>query len=194
MPAAMCRWSLNSSGMEILSMTDKQRGVKRIIRMANDGDIPAVMEVLAAARETMTRSGNPSQWPEGYPSLAMIGNDLANETGQVIEDDGKIVGYFSFVPSPDPTYAVIYDGAWLDDSMPYHVIHRIASLPQSHGIFSTIINWCIAKERNIRVDTHRDNTIMRHCILKAGFSYCGIIHLANGDERLAYQKINRDYL
>ena len=31
--------------------------------------------------------------------------------------------------------------------------------------------------------------IMRHCILKAGFQYCGIIHLASGDERLAYQLI-----
>lgn len=29
--------------------------------------------------------------------------------------------------------------------------------------------------------------IMQHCIRKAGFRYCGIIHLANGDERLAYQ-------
>ena len=38
-------------------------------------------------------------------------------------------------------------------------------------------------------DTHRDNTIMQHLITKHGFTYCGIILLANGDERLAYQKI-----
>ena len=30
---------------------------------------------------------------------------------------------------------------------------------------------------------------MQHCIKQYGFTYCGIIYLANGDERLAYQKI-----
>ena len=31
--------------------------------------------------------------------------------------------------------------------------------------------------------------IMQHNIMKYGFRYCGIIHLASGDERLAYQKL-----
>lgn len=30
---------------------------------------------------------------------------------------------------------------------------------------------------------------MQHNIAKHGFSYCGIIYLASGDERLAYQRI-----
>lgn len=30
---------------------------------------------------------------------------------------------------------------------------------------------------------------MQHSLHKAGFSYCGIIYLLNGDERLAYQKV-----
>ena len=38
------------------------------------------------------------------------------------------------------------------------------------------------------IDTHRDNKIMQHNILKHGFTYCGIIYLLSGDERLAYQK------
>ena len=45
-----------------------------------------------------------------------------------------------------------------------------------------------SKDNNIRIDTHRDNKIMRHNIEKHCFTYCGIIYLANGDERLAYQK------
>lgn len=40
-----------------------------------------------------------------------------------------------------------------------------------------------------RVDTHGDNVIMRRCIERAGFVYCGIIYLLNGDPRLAYQKL-----
>jgi len=38
-------------------------------------------------------------------------------------------------------------------------------------------------DSNIRIDTHRDNRIMQHVISKYGFTYCGIIYLANGDER-----------
>ena len=33
---------------------------------------------------------------------------------------------------------------------------------------------------------------MQHNIEKHGFTYCGIIHLANDDERLAYQKMNTE--
>ena len=34
--------------------------------------------------------------------------------------------------------------------------------------------------------------IMQVIIEKHGFTYCGIIYLANGDERLAYQKISHE--
>ncbi|MBP5619849.1 MAG: N-acetyltransferase, partial [Bacteroidaceae bacterium] len=60
---------------------------------------------------------------------------------------------------------------------------------EKHHIFSDIMDFCFSRERNIRIDTHRDNSIMQHNIGKHGFAYCGIILLANGDERLAYQKI-----
>ncbi len=33
-----------------------------------------------------------------------------------------------------------------------------------------------------------DNPIMQHDIAKHGFTYCGIIYLASGAKRLAYQK------
>ena len=107
--------------------------------------------------------------------------------GFVMEEEGRIVAYFAFLPSPEPTYAKIYNGAWIDDTLPYHVIHRIASVPNVHGVFKSIMDFCFSKERNIRIDTHRDNLIMQHNILKHGFTYCGIIYLASGDERLAYQ-------
>jgi len=38
------------------------------------------------------------------------------------------------------------------------------------------------------VDTHEDNQTMQALLGKHGFSYCGIIHLANGDPRMAYMK------
>ena len=92
------------------------------------------------------------------------------------------------LPSPEPTYATIYDGKWVDDTRQYHVVHRIASMPDAHGVFKSIMDFGFKQECNIRIDTHRDNHIMQHVIMKYGFTYCGIIFLLNGDERLAYQR------
>ena len=136
----------------------------------------------------MVADGNTKQWVNGYPSLAVVQADLEKKGGFVVEDDGNIVAYFAFLSSPEPTYAAIYDGKWIDDTQSYHVIHRIASLPDAHGIFQSVMEFCFAKERNIRIDTHRDNRIMQHNILKHGFSYCGIIWLEDGTERLAYER------
>ncbi len=163
--------------------------MSRIIREASPADVAEIMQVMDAAKKIMRQSGNMHQWSDGYPSEAVIAADMKQHGGFVIEDDCKIVGYFAFLPSPEPTYAKIYDGEWIDDVQPYHVVHRIASYPDAHGIFSSIMDFCFLHDTNIRIDTHRDNIIMQHNILKHGFNYCGIIYLLSGDERLAYQKI-----
>ena len=168
--------------------------MSRIIREARPTDMAEIMKVINAAKKIMRQSGNLHQWGKGYPSEAVITADMEKNGGFVVEDDGIIVGYFAFLTSPEPTYAIIYEGDWLDDKRPYHVVHRIASYPDAHGIFSSIMDFCFSHDSNIRIDTHRDNRIMQHIISKHGFSYCGIIYLVSGDERLAYQKIiSNDY-
>ena len=170
-------------------LTVSQNRTIRKVVLPKDGK--QVMKVFTAAKGIMVASGNVKQWVNGYPSLEVVQLDIEKGGGFVIEDNGRIVAYFAFLPSPEPTYSKIYDGEWLDDTQAYHVIHRIASFPEVHGIFQTIMEFCFAREHNIRIDTHRDNHIMRHNIQKYGFQYCGIIHLANGDERLAYQRFER---
>ena len=140
-----------------------------------------IMQVMEEAKAIMRQSGNRNQWAAGYPSEAVIASDMEKHGGFVMEEEGRLVAYFAFLSSPEPTYANIYEGAWIDDTLPYHVIHRIASVPNVHGVFKSIMDFCFSKERNI-------NLIMQHNILKHGFTYCGIIYLASGDERLAYQK------
>ena len=159
----------------------------RTIRLATYDDIPAIMPVIDAARELMHSSGNVNQWINGYPSEEVIHADIARDGGFVVTDDERIVAYFAFLPAPEPTYEKIYDGAWLNDE-PYYVIHRLASWPDVHGIWDCVLEWAFERTRTLRVDTHRDNHIMQHNILKHGFTYCGIIYLLSGDERLAYQK------
>lgn len=163
--------------------------MSKTIRPAGNSDIPSIMTVLEAAKGIMRASGNMNQWVNGYPSEDVIADDISHGYGYVVEDGGAQEGYFAYIPSPEPTYAKIYDGAWLDDEKPYHVVHRIGSTPESHGVFEAIMDFCFSHDPNLRIDTHRDNHIMQHCILKAGFSYCGIIYLASGDERLAYQRL-----
>ena len=161
------------------------------IRPAQNTDLNAIMDVLEAAKGIMRDSGNTRQWVNGYPSREVILHDISGGHGFIVTDDEAVAGYFAFIQSPEPTYARIFDGQWLDDSTPYHVVHRIGSYPHIHGVFKAIMDWCFRQDGNIRIDTHRDNHIMQHNILKYGFRYCGIIYLASGDERLAYQKIRQ---
>ena len=148
-----------------------------------------IMKVMEAAKGIMRQSGNMQQWSDGYPSETAIRGDMGGKGGFVVEDNERLVAYFAFLQSPEPTYSKIYEGKWIDDSRPYHVVHRIASYPDVHGIFSSIMDFCLLHDTNIRIDTHRDNKIMQHVVLKHGFTYCGIIYLLSGDERLAYQRI-----
>ena len=92
----------------------------------------------------------------------------------------------AFIPGPDPTYSYIEDGAWLNDN-PYHVIHRIAVAKPGKGYARQMLDWAFERAGTVRIDTHRDNVIMHHILRKYGFEYCGVIYLANGDARDAYQ-------
>ena len=161
----------------------------RNIRLATLLDVDAIMPVISAAKQTMRRNGNMHQWADSYPSAGAVECDISSGGGYVITENNEIVGYFAMLPSPEPTYDVIYNGEWLNATLPYLVIHRIAGLPCHHGILHDIIRFAVSQCPNLRIDTHRDNAIMQHCLQKEGFTYCGIILLANGDERLAYQKL-----
>ena len=168
------------------------------IRPATPADIPALRPVFEAAKGIMRADGNHDQWAApGFPDDTLLLRDIAREGGFVIEvsvmpgstghlADPQLVAYFALLPSPEPTYDVI-DAAWLTDE-PYGVIHRMASYPEIHGIFSTIIDYAASRYSHLRIDTHRDNHIMRHLIEKHGFTYCGIIWLEDGAERLAYER------
>lgn len=159
-----------------------------MIRKATENDIQAVLAIFDKAKDIMRSDGNSTQWGDGYPDAGIVRTDIGMGGAHIIEQDGKPVGYFALLPSPEPTYSSI-NGKWLDDSSPYHVIHRIASTPESHGVFRRIIEYALSVSGNLRIDTHRDNRIMRHVIERAGFSYCGVINLPDGSERLAYQMI-----
>lgn len=163
--------------------------MKRLIREARQADMAEIMQIFREARDRMCQSGNPHQWQANYPSENVVMDDIERHGAFVVEEEDNMVAYFAVLPSPEPTYKYIYNGTWIDDILPYHIIHRIASRASVHRVFESIIDYCFSLHRNIRIDTHRDNKAMLHNLAKHGFIYCGIIHLANGAERLAFQKV-----
>ena len=156
------------------------------IRKSAPEDIPEMLEIFAAARRFMAGTGNPDQWSEDYPGKELLKSDIASGDSHVILSEGRIVATFVLRPGNDPTYDIIHYGNWPND-LPYATIHRIASRGERKGMLHAAMQYALERYSAIRIDTHRDNTVMRNAIAKEGFTYCGIIHCWNGTERLAYQ-------
>ena len=158
------------------------------IRKTRAAEIDAVMDIYAQARKFMAEHDNPNQWKTHKPLREHIERDIAEGYHYVCTEDDEIIGVFRFSKGIDPTYVKIYDGQWLDDSE-YAVVHSIASSGKVKGTGSFCLEWAYNQHNNIRIDTHRDNYVMQNLLKKLGYKYCGIIYLADGDERLAFQKI-----
>ena len=158
------------------------------IRPSTHSDLPQLLQIYETARRFMQQTGNAGQWMDGYPKEELLISDIKQGHSYVcLNENNEIAGTFYYIVGEEPTYLNIYEGSWLNNDS-YGVIHRIASSGKQKGIAETCINWCLEKCGNLRIDTHRDNKVMQNIMQKLGFTYCGIIFLENGDERLAYQK------
>ena len=158
------------------------------VRKAEKRDLSEVLETYAYAREFMKKTGNPTQWGDKYPSRELIESDIEKGDLYVVTGEkGEIRGAFMFKIFDDPTYRVIEDGNWLNGEK-YGVVHRVASNGKEKGVLSVILDFCFAFISNIRMDTHENNSVMRRLLEKNGFVRCGVIHVADGTPRTAYQK------
>ena len=159
------------------------------IRKATLSDLETINGIYASARKFMHENGNPYQWTGGYPSEDTVKLDIADDRLYICEEDGVILGVFCYFEGEDPTYRIIENGSWLNDS-PYGVIHRIAvsDAGRGRGVASFCFGFAFNKCGNLKIDTHRDNLPMQKSLLKNGFAKCGIIYLENGDERIAFQR------
>lgn len=163
-----------------------------LIRQATTADIDTVMLLLELGRQRMEASGNRQQWTVGYPRRDTVEEDVRRGQCYVMEMAGILVATFVLAQGPDPTYARIWYGQWIDNEQPYSVIHRMAARPTMHGVFALVMQFCKRMATNLRIDTHQDNASMLHNIRKHGFEYCGVIHVGDGSERLAFQWMDKD--
>ena len=155
-----------------------------IIRHSSKNDIPKMLEIYETARAFMRSTGNMEQWINGYPSKEVLESDIDKNESYICEKDGEVVGTFVYNIGIDETYNKIYDGQWLNNK-PYGYIHRIAGDGKTKGVGSFCINWAFEKCGNMKIDTHADN---KPILLKLGFKKCGIIYIADGSQRVAFQK------
>ena len=161
----------------------------RLVRHSTPEDLETIISLIDIGRTKMRQIGNLKQWTKGDPKPELLKRDIDNGNSYIVEENGIPVATFAFVPGPDETYKKIYEGKWLDDTTTYSVIHRMAAAMNVHGIFDTALDYCFRQTNNIRLDTHRDNVVMRKLFETRGFVYCGIIYLNDGAERLAYQRV-----
>lgn len=163
-----------------------------LFRKATLNDAEAVSEIYDLARESLKRNGIP-QWQEGVPGKESFLGDVQKENSYVIEDKGEVIATIQIVEY-EPTYETVYNGAWTEDS--YLVAHRVAVRIgcRQRGVGTMLL--CEAEKKALesgkkalRIDTHEKNFKMRGMLEKNGYRNIGIIHLVNGDERFAYEKI-----
>ena len=103
-----------------------------MIRRAAIQDLEQIMQIYARAVQYMHASGNPNQWVEGYPSRALIEEDIARGVSYVVDRDGVIEAVFSYIEGEDPTYRQIGHGMWRTNGS-YGTVHRLASAGRLRG-------------------------------------------------------------
>ena len=87
------------------------------IRKAKLTDLDRMMEIYAKAKRFMDSTGNTTQWKIGYPTRKMIQDDIENGYSFVcIGEDNIPHAAFKFFVGEDPTYSVIEQGSWKNDT------------------------------------------------------------------------------
>ena len=156
------------------------------VKNAKITDLDTIVAIYKSAQDFMIKSGNPYQWGRTYPSLELIESDIREKKCMLVCDENDVHGVFALITEDEPTYHIIDNGNWINTE-PYITIHRVASDGKVHGVFNCISNYCKSISSNVRIDTHTNNIVMQHHIEKNGFKKCGIIYVADGSPRIAYQ-------
>ena len=167
------------------------------IRLATEKDLEEMCRITQEAKDQLKGLGL-SQWQKGYPNKEVWEQDIQKQRAWVAEENGRLLGQFTFQTTPDPSYGEI-QGAWFTDGE-YAAMHRVCVSADSRGrgVAGKLFAFGFEKARELgfssmRIDTHPGNLPMQNALGKAGFCRCGEIRLAEGpekgDPRIAFEKI-----
>lgn len=166
-----------------------------MLRKAKNTELEKIVIIIEDGREFL-RQQRINQWQHGSPSKETIEQDIKEQTSYVYEIDRNIVAT-AMLNNYDRDYEN-YPTLWSKCDN-YLVIHRIATIKnkRNQGVgrqfLSAIVEF--AKKENIdyiRIDTHKDNKIMRKFLSNFGFVELGEIKLTmknnlDDKERIAYE-------
>jgi len=157
-------------------------------------DIEDILTIIEQAKAYL-KSQKIDQWQNGYPNRQSIIEDIQKRHCYVLCDGDKIIATAAILFENDPNYAYIEKGTWLTQG-PYGVIHRIAcdNAYKGHGVAGMFFEYAriqagIRHFKSLRVDTHPNNKSMQRLIAKNHFQYCGIVYMADGGLRYAYEYV-----
>ena len=166
-----------------------------MLRKAKSTELDEIMLIIEDGREFLRQQGI-NQWQHGSPSKETIEQGIKEQTSYVYEIDRNIVAT-AMLTNYDRDFENY--PTLLSKCDNYLVIHRIATLKniRNQGIgrqfLSAIVEF--AKKENIdyiRIDTHKDNKIMRKFLSDFGFVELDEIKLTmknnlDDKERIAYE-------
>ena len=166
-----------------------------MLRKAKSTELDEIMLIIEDGREFLRQQGI-NQWQHGSPSKETIEQGIKEQTSYVYEIDRNIVAT-AMITNYDRDYEN-YPTLWSKCDN-YLVIHRMATLKniRNQGIgrqfLSAIVEF--AKKENIdyiRIDTHKNNKIMRKFLSNFRFVELGEIKLTmknnlDDKERIAYE-------
>lgn len=164
------------------------------VRPAKKEDLANIMTCVRRLRKEYFETNNIPQWQGDYPARENFAADIEAKRLFVMYMGECLIGFASVGFEADPCYAEVEGGAWKDDGA-YAVVHRFGINPDWHGmgmgkaLMGLADKLCESKKVSaIRADTHEQNAGMIHLLEKCGFEKRGVIHLENGDPRLAFEK------
>ena len=191
---------------KLMKEAEKDAGRKKLTapvtyRPAVMEDIPRILEIVQAARESLGRFGI-DQWQGPYPGAERFEEDIRLNQCFVVEHAGDTGAFFVLSTLPEPSYDDITDGKWSAD-VPCCVLHRAAVAREYRGSgMSQALMRCADEQARryglkcIRVDTHRKNKPMQNLLRESGYRYRGNILVdaepGHDPHRQAFEKLLKD--
>lgn len=162
------------------------------IRTATVRDMAGIMQIISQAQACLKSMGI-DQWQNGYPARQDILLDIRTGSAHVLQDGEETVAYACISFAEEKHYRQIR-GQW-QSSLPCAVVHRLAVHQErrGQGLASGILQFaetlCSSKGiHSIKVDTHADNTVMRHILTANGYCHCGTVSFDDG-AKMAFEKL-----
>ncbi|MBM7690031.1 GNAT family N-acetyltransferase [Enterococcus ureilyticus] len=167
------------------------------LRRAVPDDLSTIIEIITYAQKLLYDQNIPQWQNNDGPNQKLLEYDIKLQRCYVLIVDQAIAGLGVLSSEIEEPYEQIKNGQWQLTYGHYMTIHRVALAPfyQGKGFASLLMNYLITTARlndfrDIRIDTHPQNTAMQRLIEKVGFSYQGeiLLPISNG-ARFAYQMI-----